>query len=74
MVFIPLFLLMIALWDQSSSIVAVTQTLFIGCTGTVIHNKSGNKLHDDVQQSQKKGGSCEKVNKKVDSVISRFIS
>jgi len=78
---IPLFLLMIALWDQSTSFVSVTQSLFIGITGAVASNRSPNGAHTDIERSQKQGSDAkvnaetqDKVTRRVDNVISRFMS
>ena len=83
---IPLFLLMIALWDQSSSFVSVTQSFFIGATGVFASNRT-DEDHKVVTESKsagsragtekeiKKGSSNQdRLTKRIDNVISRFMS
>ena len=66
---IPLFLMMIALWDQSSSFVSVTQSFFIGATGVFASNRT-DKSHDVVKESK---ASAEKASEKKDNMLTRRI-
>ena len=85
MICIPLFLLMIALWDQSSSFVSVTQSFFIGATGVFASNRT-DKGHDEINASKSAGTSVgtekeldngskqDRLTKKIDNIISRFMT
>ena len=77
---------MIALWDQSSSFVSVTQSFFIGATGVFASNRT-DEDHKVVTESKsagsragtekeiKKGSSNQdRLTKRIDNVISRFMS